>query len=61
MQTIEKKEEKKEDAIRAKEEKKELLKQEEEELEKWAKKSTGKTKYRKTKGQIDKMQARYLI
>ncbi|CAI2379225.1 unnamed protein product [Moneuplotes crassus] len=55
-----KEEEKKMEKAKAKEEVKELLKQEEEELELANKKKPGKTKYRKTKGQIDKMQAKYL-
>ena len=50
---------KKEEALRQKEEVKELLKKEEEEIEELNKKKTGKTKYRKTKGEIDKMQDRY--
>lgn len=54
------KEEKKEEKLKEKLEKQELLKKEEEEMEGTMKKKTGKTKYRKTKGEIDKMQARYL-
>lgn len=47
--------------MKQKEEVKELLKKEEEELEAGIKKKPGKTKYRKTKGEIDKMQERYLL
>ena len=54
-------EEKKEQVMKQKEEVKELLKKEEEELEAGIKKKPGKTKYRKTKGEIDKMQERYRV